>query len=416
MKNLYILAAMLGTLNAFAQGTWVAVPTGVTSDLNAIAFATPNLGMAVGADGAVLRTLDGGASWQSMPMLQDIDLNDVAFLSPGVIVAVGEKHWGKAAVVVSYDSGANWLVPVSPINEAMSSVAFVSPSRGFATAHGTVLRTDDGGLTWTATKIAGDNFLTRVRFTDPMHGVVTGGMHDQTGFTMRTNDGGATWTSDADLYIEPLKAIQHLDANTAWRIGGDFEYGAFLSKTNDGGASWSQTVIPDVKLSLNDIYFRDAEHGIAVGGTYLLQTADGGAHWSQSTPVDNGYLNAFGVSPDGSVFIVGSNGRIFKQSATSVAAGTSVASFTLAPNYPNPAATSTEFRFSTSSTMHTTLAVYGIDGSRVATIVDGVVGAGDHRATWNLSDVSGAPLPNGTYMVKLTSGEGVATGRVSIVR
>lgn len=413
-----MLAAMLISASVFAQGSWVAVPGGTGSDLNAIAFASQGFGVAVGSDGAVLRTLDGGTSWVAMPVLQDIDLRDVAFASPAVLVAVGEKHWGKAAVIVSYDSGANWFVPVFPVNEPVSSICFVSPSTGYATAHGYVLRTDDAGLTWTATQIAGSHYLTTVRFTDPLHGVVAGGTHDQLGFTMRTNDGGKTWTADADQYIEPLKTVRHLDANTAWRVGGDFEYGAFLSKTNDGGATWSQTVIPDVALSLNDIFFTDAQHGIAIGGTYELQTVDGGAHWTKTALVPDGYMNALTVSPLGELWAVGSNGRLMKQtlSASGVATGTAVSSFTLSASYPNPASSMTELKFSLSGRMNVTLAVYAMDGSRVATLVNGMLDAGDHRATWNLTDPRGDMLPAGSYVVKLSSGESVATSRLSIVR
>lgn len=420
MKLLYIFAALTISTTLFAQQSWLTVSEGGVSDLNKIAFATPDVAVAVGSDGLLMRTVDGGGTWLRVPMPQDVDLFDVAFPSPNVMVAVGEKHWGTAIVAISYDSGASWWLPnVSSLSlSSIASVCFVTPSVGYAVSVGSVLKTVDGGLTWTAKTVApGTNHLTSVRFTDAQHGVVTGGTHDIVGFTMHTVDGGNTWTYDQDQYIEPIVTSRSIDAMNAWRIGGDFEYGAFLSATNDGGASWSQTVIPDMKFSLNDVLFTDAQHGFATGGTIMLQTADAGAHWSQTKVIASGYLTSFTLSPRGDVWAVGSFGRILKQSSpNAVGAGAGVPSFTMLPNYPNPVSSTTELRFSLSGASKANVSVYGIDGSKISTLVDGMLDAGNHAVTWNAVDASGNALLNGTYFVKLTVGEASVSRRLNVVR
>ena len=47
------------------------------------------------------------------------------------------------------------------------------------------------------------------------------------------------------------------------------------------------------------------------------------------------------------------------------------------------------------------LAVYNILGERVATLVDGVVEAGDHSAVWNATGANGRTLAPGMYMYRM---------------
>jgi hypothetical protein len=79
--------------------------------------------------------------------------------------------------------------------------------------------------------------------------------------------------------------------------------------------------------------------------------------------------------------------------------------------YPNPLDRATTLRFDLPETAHVRLAVYDVLGRAVAVLVDGEREAGRHEATFD-----GAPLPSGTYLVRLEAEGAVQMQRVTVVR
>lgn len=79
-------------------------------------------------------------------------------------------------------------------------------------------------------------------------------------------------------------------------------------------------------------------------------------------------------------------------------------------NYPNPFNPTTMIAFDLPepSTVH--LAVFNMLGQEVATLVNGVVAAGEHSVEWNSANSNAMPLPSGVYLYRiqatsLTSGK-----------
>jgi len=68
----------------------------------------------------------------------------------------------------------------------LSAVSFVDANTGTAVGGGTILRTDDGGATWTPQSSGTDNALNGVSFTDAKTGTVVGSY----GTILRTTTGG----------------------------------------------------------------------------------------------------------------------------------------------------------------------------------------------------------------------------------
>ena len=75
----------------------------------------------------------------------------------------------------------------------------------------------------------------------------------------------------------------------------------------------------------------------------------------------------------------------------------------------NPVEGETVFWFSIPVAARAELAVYGIGGQKVRTLVDEQVGGGSHRAAWDGEDESGRRVPPGMYFIHLrAAGGGVA--------
>jgi len=85
--------------------------------------------------------------------------------------------------------------------------------------------------------------------------------------------------------------------------------------------------------------------------------------------------------------------------------------FALGSAYPNPFNPSTVVPFELASAGPVQLAVYDVMGRRVSTLVNGAMSAGRHSLAW---DASG--LPSGVYMLRLTAGGKVMTGKVTLLK
>jgi len=71
----------------------------------------------------------------------------------------------------------------------------------------------------------------------------------------------------------------------------------------------------------------------------------------------------------------------------------------MAQNYPNPASTSTTFKFNVSSTSRVSLDIYDLAGQKVATLVNNETkSSGTYEVKWNVANVA-----NGTYIAALST-------------
>ena len=88
-----------------------------------------------------------------------------------------------------------------------------------------------------------------------------------------------------------------------------------------------------------------------------------------------------------------------------------VGSFSLNANYPNPFNPTTSIRFNMGETANAELAVFNMAGQKVATLVNGLVGAGSHEVTFDASNLS-----SGVYFYTLQANNTVATRKMVLVK
>lgn len=78
--------------------------------------------------------------------------------------------------------------------------------------------------------------------------------------------------------------------------------------------------------------------------------------------------------------------------------------YALHGNYPNPFNPMTTISFSLPEAQDVKLVVYGVDGRRVAVLVDGQQGPGLHEVIWTGRDDNGRSVATGTYFYRLEAG------------
>lgn len=62
------------------------------------------------------------------------------------------------------------------------------------------------------------------------------------------------------------------------------------------------------------------------------------------------------------------------------------------------------------------LAIFNLQGQRVATLVQGMLSVGPHLVRWTGNDDQGHPLASGLYFSRLQTGTAVKTRKLLLVR
>ena len=204
-----------------------------------------------------------------------------------------------------------------------NAVHMADAYRGFAVGDGgVILKTEDGGRSWTHQASGTTEDLLGVDALDGFTAYAVG----EADTILRTDDGGRSWR-DPRWYPGGrssgvvLTDVHMLSENTAVVVGGTarssssegYGYLATYLRTTDGGISWTTPSYPDDLERINSIDFMDDQVGIAVGGclsyspfygTYTIssivtRTFDGGITWTkEESPFDIG-PEAYGIEPWG---------------------------------------------------------------------------------------------------------------------
>jgi photosystem II stability/assembly factor-like uncharacterized protein len=262
---------------------------------NFIHFMNANVGIIAGTnqDGTLLvfKTDNGGLSWQKKYSPDNVyDIQDGQFVdaTTGYLVA-----WND--VVKTTDGGETWTVqqpgvindPNTETYETIQRVSFSSTTTGWISGQDALFKTNDGGTTWTRVITAGyDQYelISGLHFFDFNHGFIS----DLYGHVKYTEDGGSSW-EDRPVEGGVIDLI-FIDAQTGFVAG---QYPDYVARTEDLGINWENKFsIPSVPLSLYDVTFKDLEEGWTVGASGLMMhTNDGGKHWTEvSNPAfDEGY-------------------------------------------------------------------------------------------------------------------------------
>lgn len=280
--------------------TWKCVLRTEQTELVGLDFVDPLNGAAISDGGVVYTTADGGDTWTAS---NDLDLFTTKYAidtrsAPVVRPAAGPSNRNTAAKVVETDYvemlGISFRTPNDgwAFGTREESGPGAKPGSSVTKTRPVVVRTVDGGETWTPVTLAPDlpaYGLSRSSFTDSSNGWVVAGSidEDDTGAVLRTADGGLTWkvAPIPDAKQVP-QSVFFIDANNGWIVGAtEDETGepgpSQILATKDGGATWE--VKAKVASSLRCVQFVDAQNGMASGsGGKVYRTTDGGATWSDA--------------------------------------------------------------------------------------------------------------------------------------
>jgi hypothetical protein len=90
--------------------------------------------------------------------------------------------------------------------------------------------------------------------------------------------------------------------------------------------------------------------------------------------------------------------------------------FSLQQNFPNPFNPQTTIAFSLLTAAQVELAIYTIDGHRVATLLNGLCESGHHDVVWRGRDASGKAVSSGHYLYRLVVDGACVTKSMLLLR
>ena len=251
-------------------------------------------------------------------------INAVQILNTGRIIAVGGNETNDAISSIFYsdDSATNWNIIIDTINAWLKDVHFPTTSVGYAVGYaGKVYKTINGGNTWSAIVIpgnAGARNFNGVYFINSTTGIIVGGnqSNDSIQTILRTVDGGQSWSVVTDALGSWLLDVEFVDSNNGYAVG---ERGKILY-TSDGGQSWANITVPvglaDRKFTA--VHFFDSQIGIGVGGKdsindsiqTIIKTIDGGLNWNVIEDSIGSMLKTVHFIDTNAGYVAGNNGVI----------------------------------------------------------------------------------------------------------
>lgn len=284
--------------------------------LTALSFATAQRGWAVGHDGLILATVDGGQTWT----LQRDGLADQQRWNVQAVEqarsALAEAN--RAAMQVQGDGpGDDWeatledlefeledaleMAAESTHTPPLLDVHFVNELRGVAVgAFNTLLRTEDGGVTWLRDSQALDN-------PDEYHlNAITGDRDGnlwiaaEGGLLFRSADAGKSWESLPSPYRGSWFGIVSTPDSQALVV---FGLRGNVYRSSDRGDSW-QAINTGIQRTLAGGQFIN-EHYLLLAGAVgtLLVSDDGGRTLRTASAGTRLHLSAVAYAGDAAVMV-----------------------------------------------------------------------------------------------------------------
>ncbi|RLD75640.1 MAG: hypothetical protein DRJ15_16695, partial [Bacteroidetes bacterium] len=292
---------------------WAPVSNGTTFSILDIEMMDEYSGWAVGEEGTILHTTDGGLNWEEQYSGAYGDLEAISILDAQTAFAAGEYN-----ILKTTDSGDTWNI-VRQCPEIIKSVFAVNENTIWAVGYnGYIIKTHNGGNTWTECSINMDINLRDVFFDNTATGWVVGEYFDHYGVIFYTKDIGQTWTLQADSlgFFSAIYSIDFIDENEGWAAG----WYDYILHTSDGGNSWEiQRSFKDnssqYTFGLVDISFSDQYNGWAVGygsgpHSRMYITNDGGIEWNEvALPAFNALYSVNFIN-NNQGWVAGQNGAI----------------------------------------------------------------------------------------------------------
>ncbi|MNN03359.1 Ycf48-like protein precursor [compost metagenome] len=275
---------------------WQQAQVPVSADLNALTFATPELGWAVGNDGVILHSRDGGLSWEKQLDGRVLGDQVLAYYQAKALAAPADPVW------------ASWIgegerLVAEGADKPLLDVWFADARHGYAVGvFNLLLHTRDGGQHWTP-------WLER---SDNPQGLHLTGLASVDGALYISGEQGLLLKLSADG--ERFQRLSTPYAGTYFGVIGKpgtlLAYGlrGHVLRSTDGGAQW-QAVKTDLTSSITAASLdASGRFWLASQAGDLLVSGDDGASFSPVAQTQRAPVSGAAFDSAADLVLVGERG------------------------------------------------------------------------------------------------------------
>lgn len=343
---------------------WVEETTGNTNEIYSIFFVNAGYGFFSTNDNKMYKTTNSGSNWVYV-LTAPSAITKITNNLGSYLMASGLS----GTVMISDDNGLTWQTINQGSQAPVFDINFINPLTGWAANYGDrLLYTSNGGQNWVNS--AATNLLNAdgVYFINSSTGFATGVSGSEhlgasTVTVSKTTNGGAVWNILTLPENGSTFKLQFVNANDGFILLRTNTLNYKIYKTSNAGANWSQAFTTTEVM--NDIYFTTQINGWMAGESgKIYKTTNGGVNWSLQTSGTSYQLYA--------VFFLNANlGWSCGANGTVIATTNGGANWSLQNTGTTKVLTDIEFGSSTNG------CAVGEDGVRLAT--------GNGGATWGLN-------------------------------
>jgi photosystem II stability/assembly factor-like uncharacterized protein len=282
LQKIYVLLLCLIFLQT-AHAGWMKQDSKTLAWLQDIYFINEKKGWITGSDGTFLETADGGINWRQANKFTSDTIRQVYFSDEQTGWLLCERSiYNRGSYFPSYilqtsDGGANWekLEFAKEGRERIAKIIFNEKGVALAFGEGGALfALEDDKKTWRKTPFFIKYLLLDGLFTNESNGSIVGAG----GSILFTEDGGLSWNK-ANIFGDKsakLHSVFFINQRMGWSAGA----GGRILQTLSGGKTWREQT-SGTTANLNDIFFTDTAEGWAIGdkGT-ILHTKTAGNIWN----------------------------------------------------------------------------------------------------------------------------------------
>ncbi len=180
---------------------------------------TDGRGYATRAYEGILKTEDYGQTWTPLATPSFLSVYNFLYWQDETVIGNGHRGLGPnftSSIARSYNGGNDWeytLNPALPVANRRST--FFSATTGWLPGPtGSLLYTEDAGLSWTSYDYQEDRRIVSMEFADPSNGWAVG----EQGLILHTTDGGQNWVRENCGYEANLLDVSAPAPDAAYAV------------------------------------------------------------------------------------------------------------------------------------------------------------------------------------------------------